>query len=97
MRVVSRAFVSYFPLCMVARRFAPGVQGYCPGLPDHHTMVAKIITCSFSARELISDYSYSWGGGTEFISNYSYSRGGGAELFSNYSHSRGGGSTQEHT
>ena len=54
------------------------------------TIVAKIITCSFSARELISDYSYSWCGGTELISNYSYIRGGGAELISNYSYSRGG-------
>ena len=62
------------------------------------TIVAKIITCSFfSAWELISDYSYSWGGGTELISNYSYSRGGGAELISNYSYSRGGGSRQERT
>ena len=39
------------------------------------TMAAKIITCSFSAWELISDYSYSWGGGTELISRLQLTAG----------------------
>ena len=37
----------------------------------------------FSSQELISDYSYSRGGGAELFSNYSYSRGRCTELFSN--------------
>ena len=40
-------------------------------------------------QELISDYSYSRGGGAELFSNYSYSRGRGTELFSNSGYSRG--------
>ena len=34
---------------------------------------------SFFSQELISDYSYSRGGGAELFSNYSYSRGRGME------------------
>ena len=45
---------------------------------------------SFS-QELISDYSYSRGGGAELFSNYSYSRGRGTELFSNSGYSWGRG------
>ena len=33
----------------------------------------------FSARELISDYSYSWCGGAELITDCSNSRGSGTE------------------
>ena len=47
------------------RNFHEGADALADRL---HTIVAKIIACSFSARELISDYSYSWGGGTKLIS-----------------------------
>ena len=56
------------------------------------TIRAKIITCSpFSPQELISDYSYSRGGGAELFSNYNYSCGRCTELFSNSGYSSGRG------
>ena len=59
---------------------APLVLQFRAGL----TIRAKNVTCSpFSPQELISDYSYSRGGGAELFSNYSYSRGRCMELFSN--------------
>ena len=46
---------------------------------------------SWCAQELLSNYSYSLGRGTELFSKYSYCLGRGTELFSKYSYCRGRG------
>ena len=57
----------------------------------YHSGKTSCMQSDFCSQELISDYSYSQGGGAELFSNYSYSRGRGTELISNSSYSRGRG------
>ena len=60
-----------------------------PTMLQYHSR-KKYYMQSFFSQQLISDYSYSRGGGAEFF-NYSYSRGRCTELFSNSDYSRGRG------
>ena len=62
------------------------------------TIPAKSITCSpFCSEQLISDYSYSRGGGFELIFQffYNYRRGRCTDLSSNSGHNRGLGTGKD--